>query len=68
VEQLKRSIDEQGLQRQRKRLEEARAKAGAGGGPDQVVQVSDGAAEADLSEGWPHSFNSWSTSSPSQTL
>lgn len=33
TEQLKRSIDEQGLQRQRKRLEEARAKAGAGVGP-----------------------------------
>jgi hypothetical protein len=33
VEQLKRSVDEQGLQRQRKRLEEERAKAGGGGGP-----------------------------------
>lgn len=31
VEQLKRSVDEQGLQRQRKRLEEERAKAGASG-------------------------------------
>jgi hypothetical protein len=33
VEQLKRSVDEQGLQRQRKRLEEERSKAGGGGGP-----------------------------------
>lgn len=38
VEQLKRSVDEQGLQRQRKRLEEDRAKDG-GGGPARLKKA-----------------------------